>query len=165
MQRSKVALLSALFIPVTAFAGQVYEWKDASGKTHYSDRPPVGVDAKPTQFSTGQRRASPPTPSTPGDTKQAPQTWTERLKQMNERQRESDKQKAEADQKTKDEKLQQEACDEAKRQKAMLESGQRVRSVDENGESVVLDDAGRAEAIERLDQGIERACNNPRQER
>ena len=33
-----VALLAA-----TAVSAQVYEWKDAQGKTHYSDKTPVGT--------------------------------------------------------------------------------------------------------------------------
>ena len=30
----------------TAATAQVYTWRDASGKIHYSDTPPPGVDAK-----------------------------------------------------------------------------------------------------------------------
>jgi len=37
----RLATLTALlFLPIAATA-QVYSWKDASGKTHYSDKPPV----------------------------------------------------------------------------------------------------------------------------
>jgi len=156
MQRSKVVLLSALFIPMTAFAGQVYEWKDASGKTHYSDRPPAGVEAKPTRINTGAPRSS----ATPSDAP-PPQTWAEKLKQMNEQQAERQEAEATAKKKTEEEKRRQEACDEAKRQKTLLESGQRVRRVNADGEREVLDDAGRAEEIARIESTITNACGNP----
>lgn len=32
--------LSALLLALPAFAGKVYQWKDAKGVTHYSDSPP-----------------------------------------------------------------------------------------------------------------------------
>ena len=32
--------LAALLLALPAFAGQVYQWKDAQGVTHYSDSPP-----------------------------------------------------------------------------------------------------------------------------
>lgn len=31
-----------LLVALPAFAGQVYQWKDANGVTHYSDSPPAG---------------------------------------------------------------------------------------------------------------------------
>jgi len=160
MQRSKIAFLSALFIPLTALAGQVYEWKDSAGKTHYSDRPPAGVNAKATQFRTGAAKPPPAAPAAGGQG--APQTWAERLKQLNEKQAEKQKQEADTKQKAEEDKRRQEACELAKRQKQMLESGQRVRRVNENGESVVLDDAGRAEEIARMEQDIARACSQPK---
>lgn len=34
--------LAVLLLALPAFAGKVYQWKDASGVTHYSDAPPPG---------------------------------------------------------------------------------------------------------------------------
>ena len=54
-----IALALAAALP--ASAGQVYQWKDAKGVTHYSDFPPPGQKA--TQRNLGQRAPAAPAKS------------------------------------------------------------------------------------------------------
>ncbi|MCF7221289.1 DUF4124 domain-containing protein [Marilutibacter chinensis] len=56
------ALLCAglLVAALPAFAGQVYQWKDANGVTHYSDSPPPGQEYQGRDID-----ASAPTPDAP----------------------------------------------------------------------------------------------------
>jgi len=50
--------LAALLLALPAFAGQVYQWKDAQGVTHYSDSPP------PAQQGVKNRQLKDPAPAT-----------------------------------------------------------------------------------------------------
>ena len=45
--------LGALLLALPAFAGQVYQWKDAKGVTHYSDSPPPETAYKNRQVDDG----------------------------------------------------------------------------------------------------------------
>jgi len=42
LRLSAGVLLGLLCLSPLAFAGTVYQWKDAKGVTHYSDKPPAG---------------------------------------------------------------------------------------------------------------------------
>ncbi|GAB3334470.1 DUF4124 domain-containing protein [Marilutibacter aestuarii] len=44
--RRGLLLAALLMASVTAVAGEVYQWKDANGVTHYSDSPPAGHEYK-----------------------------------------------------------------------------------------------------------------------
>lgn len=39
-RRTLYAVIWLLFLPVSADAGEVYKWRDAQGKLHFSDQPP-----------------------------------------------------------------------------------------------------------------------------
>lgn len=54
----------ALPLALTATAGEIYQWKDAKGVTHYSDSPPPGQKAT-TRSITGAPSPAPPAESRP----------------------------------------------------------------------------------------------------
>ncbi len=41
-----LVLLAAAAAPLAASAAGIYKWQDANGKTHFSDKPPPGVEAE-----------------------------------------------------------------------------------------------------------------------
>lgn len=50
--RGPVTLLAVLLVACTpAIAGEVYQWKDANGVTHYSDSPPAGSQYESRQLA------------------------------------------------------------------------------------------------------------------
>ncbi|MBB1059054.1 DUF4124 domain-containing protein [Marilutibacter spongiae] len=44
--RRGLLLLALLVVSLPGMAGEVYQWKDANGVTHYSDSPPAGDNYK-----------------------------------------------------------------------------------------------------------------------
>lgn len=158
MRHAKLSLLLAALIPLSVMAGQVFEWKDATGKKHYSDQPPPGVDAKPVGIKTTAPRPSPPAGGG-GQNAQAPKTWAERNDELGKRQAEEREAQQEANQQANEEQRRAQVCASLKDQLQLLESGRRVQRMGENGEPVVLDDAARAEEINRTKADIERTCN------
>jgi hypothetical protein len=62
-----LSLATLLALPLAAGA-QIYSWKDASGKTIYSDKPPLHKDAKTREVATGSKGSSEPTaPAKPAE--------------------------------------------------------------------------------------------------
>jgi len=58
--------LAALLLALPAFAGKVYQWKDAKGVTHYSDSPPPaqkGVQNRQLKDTAPAQAAAEPTES------------------------------------------------------------------------------------------------------
>jgi len=153
MQARYASLIMALVLPALAVADQVYEWKDANGKTHYTDRPPAGVDAKPIGLSTGKR--TPPSSAPAQATSVAPKAEPESPEEAAAR-KEYEVQKAEY------EKNRAANCEEATRQLKLLESGQRARTIGPNGESIVLDDEARQKAINDAQNAVRSNCQSER---
>ena len=146
-----------------AIAGQVYSWTDASGKRHFSDKPPPGVEATKTGI-----RTSSPVPSGPaaggaqqstGDAPAAPKTWKEKAEAADKRRTEQAEESAKAQKEADQAQRKKDACERATAQLKLLESGARVQRVGDGGEREVLDDAGRAEEIARTRQVMSDACN------
>jgi hypothetical protein len=157
MRQRHIPLLMALAIPCAVWAGQVYEWKDASGKSHFSDKPPTGVEAKPLGIMTNPPKPSGP-PAGAGAPTEAPKTWAERNADFGKRKAEEAEEAAKADEAQKRLAQQKQACENAQQRLKMLESGMRVQRLNEKGERIVLDDAARAEEITRAKEDLERAC-------
>jgi len=61
-----ISLALLLALPLAAGA-QVYSWKDASGKTIYSDKPPLEKKATPREVTTGPKSSGPAAPAKPGE--------------------------------------------------------------------------------------------------
>ena len=130
-------------------AAQVYTWRDASGKVHYSDTPPPGVDAKRMRAGTqtGTTGSAAPVRST-----------AEQDMEFRKRKAESDKSQAKAEQERKDAEEGKRNCEDARNQLNALESGQRMSRVDASGERIPLDDEMRAQDIEKARKSVQSWC-------
>ena len=140
--------LTGLLAATTLYA-QVYEWKDESGKTNYSDKPPVG--------QMRQQRviiAAPPV----GVGNPTQKTTADRELEFRKRQKEAQKnaEKSEKEQVASAE--MKENCSIARRQLQTLESGERIELRDDKGERYYLDDAQREQQIVRTRQAVQSLC-------
>lgn len=134
----------------TAASAQVYTWRDASGKVHYSDTPPPGVDAKKMRAGTQSGTASP---------SGAPaRSVAEQDMEFRKRQTEADKARAKAEQEKSDAEDSKRNCEDARRQLNALESGQRISRINEAGEPIPLDDEMRAQEIDKARKSVQSWC-------
>jgi hypothetical protein len=138
-------LVAALCLTLPASA-QIYQWKDSSGKTVISDKPPAGQVPARTVNTYGPAEA----------TKQP--SLAERELEFRKRQQEAQenaektqKEEAAAAEKTRN-------CQAARRQLQALESGERIALRDEKGERYFMDDAKRAQETERARRFVEAEC-------
>ena len=139
--------IAALLVALVANA-QVYEWKDDKGKTHYSDKPPSTA-------APARKLADP----APGAASQPAQSSTAD-RELDYRKRQKDAQeKAEKDrQQQTAAKEKNDACEAARRQLELLDSGERIVQRDANGERFYLDDAQRQQETTRTRQMMQSAC-------
>jgi hypothetical protein len=168
-------ILTSLAATATA---EVYTWKDANGRVHFSDQPPPNVEVKPTRPAAGPRYA----PATPADTASAqsgpaataavqsepnsnvpaaqsgPKTALE--KELELKQRRAAEQEAET--KRKDEQARAEEkkryCDGLRNNITMLERGGRVTQTNAKGEREFLDDAQMKQEADRARAQMARDC-------
>jgi hypothetical protein len=144
-------MLFLLLLLVSAgVSSQVYTWRDASGKVHYSDTPPTGTDAKQLRGGAtvsndggAQRRSI----------NEQEQEFRKRRAASEEKRTKSEKEIAEADIKRKD-------CEQARSQLKALESGERMTKFNDKGERVFLEDAERTQEADRLRKQVEQLCRS-----
>ncbi|MDD3353627.1 DUF4124 domain-containing protein [Zoogloea sp.] len=138
-----------------ALAQGVYSWKDASGRVHYSDLPPPGLDVR-----TVSKPSLPPPArdnrATPAAS--APPSYVEKEQAFRKRRAEA----AEAEEKARKEQISEELrareCSESRAQLAGLESTDRVVRFGENGERLLMNQEEREAEINRTRRAMERAC-------
>lgn len=163
-------LLCLLLVPLMALAsGPQWKWRDANGQIQYSDRPPpAGIPdrdilqrpvtrAKPVQIVPADRAAAVSEPASAASAASGPSA--------KERAAEAEKKKAEADAKAKEAAAQAEQrrrraenCEQARARLAEINSGQRMSSMNANGEREVWDDARRAAERQRAQQVAAESC-------
>ncbi len=145
MKRLLVAIGLALCLALPA-AAQMYKWVDASGKVHYSDKPPPS-NVKTEKLRTPAQPMAPPAASAPkeGEPKDAAKTGpkgvAEQEQAFRKRQAEETKSEQEQAQKEAEARDRAENCKRAKASLANLELGGRQTRIDEKGERVFLSDA------------------------
>lgn len=135
-------------VATLAWSGEVYTWRDASGKIHYSDTPPPGVDSKKMRGGT-QAPAPSSAPS---------RNLAEQEMEFRKRQSESEKARSKAEKEKGDADEARSNCEQAKRQLQALESGQRMARVNEAGENIPMDDEMRAKEIEQSRKSVQSWC-------
>lgn len=125
---SKISFgLLLCFMSVSAMAGAgIYKWTDPSGKVYFSDRPPEGSVKSLEKV----KSASPAPAADEKDKKAAPTKAVEKSKGEDEKKVAS---AAAAEEKRVND------CKRAQESVRVFESGKRIGSVNEKGESVVLD--------------------------
>ncbi len=149
MNRFIAPTIAALFLTSMANA-QIYQWKDESGKTIISDKPPVGAVRQ-------QRKLESETTTS---TTAAPQkTAADRDLEFRKRQKDSQEKatKNEKEQSSANEKKQ--FCESTRRHLQTLESGERIGMRDEKGERYFLEDTQREQEIAKLRQSMQTNCN------
>lgn len=140
-----------------------WKWKDADGRTQYSDRPPpAGVPERNILSRPAAAPATAPRPTTaaasaPPASASGPRGTDPALE---EKKRQADaaeaaRRKAEEDKATRQ---RQENCQRAREAVRTLESGMRISRVNPQGEREVLDDAQLAREVERARQAIASEC-------
>ena len=143
-----------------------WKWRDASGVTQYTDRPPPPGTPEAQILS---RPAGARTPKVVGataslaapasDAKPAAQARTTDP-ELEAKRKKAEEQKA-AERKAEEERLARaraENCERAKGYERSLQSGQRIARTNEKGEREILDDGGRAEEMQRTREAIDSNC-------
>lgn len=153
MRRTCLLVLAAIL--AAPAAAQIYQWRDADGRVHYSDVPPAQGDAK-TVRPAARPGAGPAADTAPEGPK--PKTLAE--KELEFRQRRAAA--AEAETKAAQEQAQaaerQRACEQARSQLAALRSGQRLVRFNSKGEREFVDEASRAAEVEQTQKYIDSTC-------
>jgi hypothetical protein len=129
-------ILMLLLISPTVSA-QIYSWRDAEGRMHYSDLPPTG------QAGQENARKMAPVPTVPGDTENARRDLANRELEFKKRQQDAALAAAKEAKEKADAAEAQRNCEQAKSYLRALESGARISRTNENGERVFLDDNSR----------------------
>jgi hypothetical protein len=138
-----------VFMSVAALASaQAYKWVDERGVTHYGEQPPQGAKVTQVPNSIGT-----PAPES------APRADDYQQKDLEFRQRRIQAEAAEERQRY-DAARQREQCNHQRDTLARLRSSRRMYSLNESGERVYMDDAGRDTAIARQEQLVTRVCKS-----
>ncbi len=159
------ALSGTLILAPLAAQAQVYQWKDASGKTVVSDTPPPGNSRSMRSLSNGgtiekaaqlQSAGTPAPTSPPAET--SPKTVADRELEYRKRQQENKEKAEKLAKETENETRKQKACEQVRRQLAVAQSGRPIVTIGDNGEQQVMNDSARSEEIERMNQQIGENC-------
>lgn len=152
MRTSSAILLILGLIPLAA-QSQVYSWKDASGKTHYGDRPPAAKQGE------ARRLSGPP----PVDAEAERKAFLERQMAEREKQQKSQEEAKKSAEEQAQAKEREVNCRQAKGNLAAIESGQIRFTVNASGERVALEGAARDAELARARQAVEGWCKPPSQ--
>ena len=153
--KTRLPLALALLLPLCATA-QIYEYKDAAGRTVYTDQPPVGTTIKSKTLANGGTAA--PNSSSGSTAATAQKSTVDREMEFRKRQKDAKEQSAKAEKESADKATRTEDCRRANLHLQALESGERVAMRDAQGERMYLDDEQRAAEIARTRKAISDIC-------
>lgn len=140
----KKYLFVFLILSATSANAGLNKWVDEQGKVHYSDQPPVGVEASTLRNAPPPASASAPTKS-----------FSEREAEL----KKARKSQREASEKTAQDQSDAEAnCTTAKKTYYSLQQGGRLVEYDKNGEQRFLEDEERQRRTEKAQAEIEKWC-------
>lgn len=150
MRSALPVLALVLLLPLTTSA-QVYSWKDANGRVHYSDQPP--------SEKTRPARTLTTAPEPNADTEQARQknadkrlSAAEKAKVDKESAEKAEKQRADDERRAAD-------CDRARKALQGLESGQIRYRMGANGEREAIEDSARATELANAQRAVDDHCS------
>lgn len=174
-----ITLLSLAAAP--AVAAEVYKWKDAEGRTRYTDIPPpsnipyVTLSGKKSpqpapianpadvQAPSADNAEPPPSPATaakpPAAAGGAPKTPADKELENAKKKQAAEEEKKKAEAKQSEEKLRERNCAAANANLRQLRQEGRVFSTNEKGERVYMNDADRAMSIKQAEKEVEEWCN------
>ena len=168
--KKALLLLILMALPLMAHA-QVYKWKDASGKTIYSDVPPPSnvkqesiVGSKPVAPAAAPSAvpAAPAATATAGapavasDPKKAA---ADKDAETRKRQEEAEADKKKEENKQAELKQKQQNCAAAKSSYASYKIGGRITKIDEKGNRVYIGDAEIAAGLAQAQKDVDQYCN------
>ena len=145
----RAASLLILLLTSSLAFGQIYSWRDADGRMHYSDTPPIGADAK---------KMNAPPPATDDGGAAARKALADKELDFKKRQSTAAEAAAKADKEKKAETEKQANCAQARGNLQALESGQIRYKTDGNGGRVGLDGALRDEEIAKARSVVQSWC-------
>jgi hypothetical protein len=155
-------LLAAALLVATPAGAQLYKWTDANGRVQYSDRPPppgrkadtVSTANVSTVTGNPGNPASAAQPGATGESKSA----AEREQDFRKRRAEQEEAQRKQQKLAEETRARQADCQQAQRQLAALQSGQRMATVDDKGERRFLEDTEIQQAIQRTQGDVARLC-------
>ena len=168
----RLLTIIAILTTATVANAQIYTWKDASGRTHYSDQPPVGAEAKtlhggsktlntPTTSDTPAASGSAPAAngSAPAANASGPATWQDKERDFKKRQKEKADAEAKAKKEADDKAAKDQRCSQMRNDLAAAERGGRFTRAGANGEKTYLDENQVSAEATRLRNQIAQECN------
>lgn len=157
MNRTYSAALAAtvLSLAATGASAEICRWKDANGRTQYSDTPPAGVVCegqikKPRPSSGAAAPAAQPSAGSK-NYQELDMEFRKRRTEKEEAEKKAQLQKEAAEQKKA-------ACDEARARVAGLQSGGRVAKYDANGQLQYLGDDDIKKSLADAQRAASEAC-------
>lgn len=145
-----IAIATLLLLPFVATA-QVYSWKDANGKVHYSDQPPADRAAN-------SRRLAAPSPAS-GDAPAATQELADKKQDAAKQAADAKEKAAKAEKEREQEAQRQVNCERAQRNLQGIESGQIRFRMGASGEREALDGSVREAELAAARQAVESNCS------
>jgi Domain of unknown function (DUF4124) len=162
----RLAGAAALLLTVGLAQAQ-YVWLDEKGVRHFSDRPPpssvpankvLKAPGKPSVTALLRDKPADVAAPAPGDARQASKpTLVDREAEYRKRAQERAKSEAKEAEEARNREAKSENCDNARRHKALLDTGIRVADVDEHGERRYITDEERTQRMARANKVME-AC-------
>lgn len=143
----------------TAAQAQVYSWKDAQGRIHYSDLPSADPNAQPVNSVKARRPVDEPSTSSAPAASGAAKTWKEQDLDFRQRKAASSENAAKQQEAEAQKQAQQSRCDSMRRELATIQSGGRIGRSNAKGEIEVYDDAQRKSEGAALQQRINKECS------
>ena len=145
---TRLALLVAALFLAPSVGAQIYQWKDESGKTVISDKPPVGHVRQQKTIDSGTQTQS----------GQSQKSLADREMDFRKRQKTAQESGDKARKEESGAAEQKENCDNARRQLQALESGERIALRDDKGERYFMEDAQREQETIKVRNMIETSC-------
>ena len=150
------ALITASTVTLSTAIAETYQWKDSSGRTVVSDTPPPAHSRESVRTIGGAKaNTSAAVAATPAD---APKSMAEKDLEFRKRQQEN-AEKADKEAKEKaSAAAKRDNCERAKKQVALMESGQRISTTDAKGERRFIEDGERAKELEYARRAVKDSC-------
>lgn len=158
-------LASLALVATPSQAAAQWKWKDASGATQYSDRPPPAgtPESSILQRPSGSRAVQAPKPASDADaaasaTKPPAGKASESELDVKRRKAEEEKEAQRKAEEEKAAKVRADNCAQARSYQRTLNDGIRIARSNSKGEREILDDKGRADEQRRTQEAISSNC-------
>jgi Domain of unknown function (DUF4124) len=148
--------LALAFLTFSALAqADIYQWKDAEGKTQYSDQPPADRPARLVKSGTAAAPVLAEKSADDKSEKKGPKTLNDKDQDFRKRKIEAEKAEKEAAEKSAENKAN---CTEARNRLLTLNEGTRLYRRDEKGEKQYIDDKARGKEQSDTQADISKYC-------